>query len=227
MRLMYAAHIVAGSVALVSGYVALFAPKGARVHRRGGLVFAFAMLAMASLGATMAALQAGEGSVIAGVITCYLVITGLVAVRRPGWWSPRLDVALTLLALGVGLTSLALGFDTLWSPSGRRDGLPPFPFFMFGVVGLLAGAGDVRMLRAGGVRGARRLARHLWRMCWALWIAATSFFFGQAQVIPKPVRIMPLLAVPVLAVMVTMLYWLWRVRVRRSPRSVVRVAVPG
>ena len=57
------------------------------------------------------------------------------------------------------------------------------------------------------------LRRHLWRMCFALFIAALSFFIGQARVFPKPVRIFPLLALPVLAVLVTMLYWLWRVRV--------------
>ncbi|MDQ3518536.1 MAG: hypothetical protein M3466_09030 [Gemmatimonadota bacterium] len=38
---------------------------------------------------------------------------------------------------------------------------------------------------------------------------------------PKPVRIIPLLALPVLAVLVTMFYWLWRVRIRRSFRGIV------
>jgi hypothetical protein len=97
-----------------------------------------------------------------------------------------------------------------------RDGLPPFPYFLYGVIGVLAGVGDARMIRAGGLTGAPRLARHLWRMCGALWIAAASFFWGQAKVIPQPIRIMPLLSVPVLAVLVTMLYWLWRVRLRRA-----------
>ena len=60
-------------------------------------------------------------------------------------------------------------------------------------------------------------------MCFALFIAALSFFIGQAQVIPKPIRIMPLLALPVLAVLLTMLYWLWRIRVRRSLRGIVRI----
>ena len=89
-----------------------------------------------------------------------------------------------------------------------------FPFFVFGTVGLLAGIGDVRMLRVGMLRGAPRLARHLWRMCFALFIASGSFFLGQAKVFPKPIRIIPLLAVPVVAVLVMMVYWLWRIRVK-------------
>jgi hypothetical protein len=64
-------------------------------------------------------------------------------------------------------------------------------------------------------------------MCFALFIAALSFFIGQAHVFPKPIRIPGLLVLPVLAVLVTMLYWLWRVRIRRSLRGIVRVSAPG
>jgi hypothetical protein len=35
---------------------------------------------------------------------------------------------------------------------------------------------------------------------------------------------MPLLVLPVLAVLVTMLYWLWRIRVRRNRRGLVERA---
>jgi hypothetical protein len=61
-------------------------------------------------------------------------------------------------------------------------------------------------------------------MCFALLIAVMSFFLGQARVIPKPFRIPALLALPVLAVLVLMLYWMWRVRFRRSFRGIVVVS---
>ena len=48
-------------------------------------------------------------------------------------------------------------------------------------------------------------------MCFALWIAALSFFLGQADEFPAQLRIYPLLAVPMLVVIVLMLYWLVRV----------------
>ena len=63
-------------------------------------------------------------------------------------------------------------------------------------------------------------------MCFALFIAALSFFIGQARLFPEPLRIMPLLALPVVAVLVTMLFWLWRMRVRRNARGVVGVGSP-
>lgn len=132
-----------------------------------------------------------------------------------------------LVALVLGLTSIIVGFEVLASASGARGGIPPFPFFMHGAVALLGSAGDVRMIRAGGLRGAPRLTRHLWRMCWALWIATASFFLGQAKVIPEPVRIPALLAFPVLAVLVTMVYWLWRVRSRRTHVGTLGVSLRG
>lgn len=60
-------------------------------------------------------------------------------------------------------------------------------------------------------------------MSFALFIAALSFFIGQARVFPQPIRILQLLALPVLAVLVTTLYWMWRIRIRRSFRGIVHV----
>ena len=68
------------------------------------------------------------------------------------------------------------------------------------------------MMLAGGLQGAQRIARHLWRMCFSLFIASGSFFLGQAKVIPKPIRIFPVLALLALLPLVLLLYWLVRVR---------------
>ena len=224
MRLTLLVHIVAGGLALLAGFLALYTAKGATLHRRAGTVFVYAMLAMCVAGV---AVTVGRGvapslNVPAGVLTAYLVITALTTVRPLAEGSRWLDLGLMLVALAVGLTSLGFGFEALAS-GGKRNGMPAFPFLMFGVVGVLAGAGDLRVIRSGALRGASRLARHLWRMCFALFIAALSFFIGQAKVIPKPVRIPGLLALPVLAVLVAMIYWLWRVRIRRSFRGIARV----
>jgi peptidoglycan/LPS O-acetylase OafA/YrhL len=69
----------------------------------------------------------------------------------------------------------------------------------------------LRVLLVGRIQGAQRIARHLWRMCFSLFIASGSFFLGQAKVIPKPIRILPLLAIPALLPLALLLYWLVRV----------------
>ena len=224
MRMIYLVHIAAGTLGLLAGYTALYSAKGAVLHRRSGMLFVYAMLAVCIAGTTIAAVRnvAPALNVPAAVLTSYLVITSLLTVRAAPTRSRWLDLGLMVMALATGLTCLVFGFEAIASPDGKgRNGMPAFPFFMFGVVGTLGAVLDIRMMRSGPLKGASRLARHLWRMSFALFIAALSFFIGQAQVFPKPIRIMPMLALPVLAVLLTMFYWLWRVRIRRSLRGIV------
>ena len=220
-------HITAGSLALLAGYVALYASKGATLHRKSGMLFVCAMLTMSLFGMTIAAVRgvAEAINIPAGLVTAYLVITSLTTIKPLPAGSRWLAIGGMVVAFGIFLANLTFGIQGL-ANGGKRDGMPVFPFFLFGLVGLLGGAGDLRMLRSGPLTGAPRIARHLWRMCFALFIAALSFFIGQSKVFPEPIRILPLLGVPVLAVLVTMFYWLWRVRIRRSLRGLVGVSTP-
>jgi hypothetical protein len=158
------------------------------------------------------------------------VTTALTTVRPPTAGLRRVEAAAMLIALAVGLTSITLGFAALATPRGTRGGIPFVIFFMFGTVALLASIGDVRMMRSGRLRGVPRLTRHLWRMCYALWIAAASFFLGPrarvAKVLPEALLNPALLALPVLLVLVVMFYWLWRVRRKRSFRGGFGISAP-
>ena len=220
-------HITAGAVGIIAGFLALYAVKGASLHRKSGMVFVYAMITMTMTGGVIAAVASSDGVAIGAVLTAYFVITSLATVRPIDGWSRRVDVGLMVVALAIGVTSLTWGFETVASASGRREGLPPFPFFMTGIVGLVAAVGDARMITSGPLRGASRLSRHLWRMCWALWVASGSFFLGQMKVMPKPMRIVPLLAIPAVFPLLMLVYWLWRVRVRRTSRGIVGVRVPA
>lgn len=224
MEATYFVHILAGSLGLISGFVALYAAKGASLHRRSGRAFVCAMLAMCFFGGLITSIRgiATALNLPAAIMTGYLVITGFTTVRPPFAGSRWLHLGLMLVALVVGTIVLTFGFEAI-ANGGSRKGMPAFPFFLFGLAGVLGSIGDFRMLRAGGIQGSSRINRHLWRMSLALLISALSFFIGQAKVFPKPIRIMPLLALPILAVLVTMLYWVWRVRVRRILRGTVVV----
>ena len=218
---MYAVHIIAGSLSLVAGYAALYSAKGGALHRRAGMLFVVAMLTMSCFGVAIAITRdvAQAINLPAGLLTAYLVVTALTTVKPPINGARPLAAGAMLVALGVGVASMSFGFEAI-ANGGLRNGMPPFPFFMFGVIALLGFVGDVRLLHSAPLRGASRIARHLWRMSFALFIAALSFFIGQAKVIPEPIRIRPLLALPVLAVLVTLLYWMWRVRFRGSLRGI-------
>jgi hypothetical protein len=104
------------------------------------------------------------------------------------------------------------------SPHGVLKGVPFQMLFFLATILMLAAAGDVRIMRLGMPRGGPRLARHLWRMCFALFIAAGSFFSIRARVakvLPEPFTTGPMRALPILLLFGAMFYWLWRVRSRR------------
>ena len=78
-----AVHILAGSLALAFGFVALYAAKGARVHRKSGMLFVYAMLPMCAFGIVIAVVRgvAPAVNIPAALLTAYLVITALTTVR--------------------------------------------------------------------------------------------------------------------------------------------------
>jgi hypothetical protein len=73
---------------------------------------------------------------------------------------------------------------------------------------------DVKAIMRGGVSGAPRLSRHLWRLGFALFIATLSLFVGQPQVFPERLRDSHLLVGPVLLVAAMVLFWLVKIRLR-------------
>jgi uncharacterized membrane protein len=224
MRMILLAHIVAGGLGLTSGYVALYAAKGATLHRRSGMLFVCVMLTMSVTAMLISAVE-GVAPVInvpSALLTFYLVVTGLTTVRPPAAGSHRLDIAAMLMAFAVGVGCFVLGVTSA-AKGGAAAGMA-YPLFMFGLVALLASRGDLRMIRAGGVRGSSRLVRHLWRMCFALFIASIAFYGGQGRV-PEVLRVPALLAAGVLLPIVAMSYWLWRLRTR-SVRGTVHVSAP-
>jgi uncharacterized membrane protein len=216
-------HIAAGGLAIVLGAVALSVKKGGTLHRRSGLLFVYAMLVMGT-SASIMALRHGlaDGNVMAGVMTVYFVGTALTTVRPVSRWTSRINAAALTVAIGLALLAIAGGVRAVNSPDLSPGGVNArtigvMPFFLATVL-LLAATGDVRIMRGGLPRGGPRLARHLWRMCCALFIAAGSFFSIRervARVLPDPFTTGPMRALPILLLFGAMFYWLWRVRGRR------------
>jgi hypothetical protein len=208
-------HFAAGLIAIVAGTIALAVAKGGRLHKRSGVVFTWAMVVLGLTAAGIGTYEQRPGQVFAGLLVVYLVFTAMSAVRPPTGIGRRLDAALMLVAFGYAVASLYGGVHEWLDPTVQVTGRPRIvPPLVIGTVMSLAAIGDLRAIRAGGLRGSRRLARHLWRMCFALFVATGSFFLGQMRFVPEPVRIVPLLLVLGFAPILFLFYWLWRVRVR-------------
>jgi hypothetical protein len=187
------------------------------------MIFVYGMLALSITGTVMAVMKSQRGNIIGGLIAFYMVTTGLLTFRRRDEKSLWIDSSAMVLGIAIGIRSLGLGFEVANSPSGRINGVPPAPLFVFGAVALLAGLGDIRMILSRGLQGRHRLVRHLWRMCFSLFIASGSFFLGQAKVFPKSMRIYPLLAIPAFLPLVFMVYWVVRVSLTKwRPRTAIQ-----
>lgn len=217
-----AIHFTAGLASIVSGTIALSAAKGGRLHRRSGMVFTSAMLVLGLTAAGIGAYESRPGQVFGGLLAAYLVFSAMTTVRPMPGIGRRLDVALMILVLALAGAMLYGGVNEWLDPAVEVAGRPRVvPPLIAGTVLLLAAIGDLRAIRAGGLRGPRRLARHLWRMCFGLFVATGSFFLGQMTFIPGPARILPLLLVLAFAPILFLVYWLWRVRVRGRLNGIV------
>ena len=200
-------HIAGASVAMIAGAVALIARKGDRVHRAAGVVFVVSMVIMLAVAAGTSPLlpDPQPGQVYGGIFVIYLVATAWMTVKRPEGQVGRFElwacISAALLALA-GVLGAILGDAPAWA---------------FAAIGGFAVLCDVRVLRRGGVSGPSRIARHLWRMCAALFVATGSFFFGQADEIPAYLR-GPLTTVLGLAPLGFLLFWIVWVRFSRAFR---------
>jgi hypothetical protein len=186
-------------------------------------VFVYAMLTMALSGAGIAAITGVETSVVMGGLAGYLVFTAFTAVR-PSMARPSVNLGTAVIAFVLAASLANLGARALPSPSGAIEGLPAPMAFVFAAVATLAGVSDVRLLMRPVLPPRAKLTRHLWRMCVALFVASASFFLGQAQVIPAPLRHPVLLALPVLTPLGALAFWAWRVRRWRTAMPVAVVS---
>jgi uncharacterized membrane protein len=204
-------HILAGTVGLLSGTFAIAVRKGSRLHRASGNIFTVAMLTLASSAFCLAIMKSQHGNIIGSLITFYMIATAWLAGRRRG--IGRLDLAALLVGTGGAFAVITLGVWTLHHPD--KNAPAAMCFFMAAVL-LLAAAGDIRMLARGDISGRPRITRHLWRMCFGLFIATGSFFLGQQQVFPAFLRGSVFLMVFAVLPFPLMIYWLIRVRFRNA-----------
>jgi uncharacterized membrane protein len=226
-------HIAGGTVGMLAGAAALMFRKGSRLHRLAGHAFFVSMLAMASIGAAVSPfLTSAEGDPrwfdsLAGAFAFYLVATGWTTVRRKPGTVGRFEIAALLFALLMAGAAVLLGMEAASRPTGSLAEFGAQGYYIFGGLFALAATLDLNLILRGGLSGAPRLARHLWRLCAALFIAAGAFFFGQQRVMPEFMQGSPLLSIPPFATLGLMVFWLVRIRFSKAiARLKLRASTP-
>jgi len=180
-------HICCGTLGLLSGIAALLFRKGSPRHVLAGKIFSVSMLAMAVGAVWLAIIKHQPSNIGGGILTFYLIGTAWLTARRKDGETSRLDWIVLLIPLTLGILTWMNGLKVVRSGASSQDGVPVGMMFFMGSIMLLAALGDIRMLVGDGVFGAKRIARHLWRMCFGLFIAAGSFFMGPSN---RPLRLL-------------------------------------
>lgn len=218
--LAFVLHVTGGFVALVSGYVALFAPKGGRIHRRAGKIFFISMLVMATFAAYLGLVVPGQiVSVFIAAFALYFVITSWLAATRtpaakPGW-ADRVALGASLvifLPFGIIAFQLLTKMPLPFKSAVPIEGPVLIALYTFTAILAIAVIGDARAA-FGRLAPTDRITRHLWRMCVGLAMATGSAFTnGFARLLPGPYHVPPAFFYPQFVPLILAVYWVIRVR---------------
>lgn len=214
-------HISAGIVGLISGTFAMTFRKGSERHRMAGDIFVVAMLTMGLCGSYLALLKHQTNNVFGGLLTFYLITTAWLSGKQRDEGPGIFDWGALAMALAIGTSLFTLGVRVMNGQAEGQAGVPIGMYFFMGSIPLLAAVGDVRVLARGGISGRPRLVRHLWRMCFGLFIATGSFFLGQQQVFPAALRKQYILAPLAILPLALLIYWVVRMKFTARWRSLI------
>jgi hypothetical protein len=221
----YALHIGSGSIGLASGLAAACARKGGYLHRKAGTVFVVSMLVTAMFAGFLAVVVPGQVvNLFIGTFVFYLVATGWMTVnRKEGTIGHSEKIALFVsLCLCAPFVILAFQLTTGMAPL-FKSAIPfkgPVLIAIYGFTAILAIAviGDAKLLFAGGIRGAPRIARHLWRMCVGLALAIGSAFTnGFARLLPGPYHVPAAFFFPQFLPLGLLIFWMLRLQLTGWP----------
>ncbi|MEW6982563.1 hypothetical protein AAD001_07905 [Colwelliaceae bacterium 6471] len=204
-------HTIAGSIAILSGFAALSVQKSASAHRTFGKIFVLAILFLGVTGIYVALSRSIMLSFVNGILLCYFVSTAWMTVKRRAGTVGNFEWIAFFVALSIVAMLITFAGIAAKSPDGKLNGFGPQVFYFFAIVASIAALFDLKMIINRGITGTQRIVRHIWRMCFPLFMSTAAFFLGQAKLMPEPIRKIEFLAIPVVVVLFAMAYWIIRV----------------
>ena len=209
-------HVAGGLLALLAGILAVASRKGGRLHASSGTWFAISMLVLGLTATILAQVKNEPALGLGGVFTCYFILTGWITARRRDGTTGKFEMFACAAAGGTAALLVWSGATAVTPPTPLGAG----PVYAVAAVCLLAGVGDLNVVLRKRMKPAQRLSRHLWRMCFAFFIATGSFFLGQQDVMPVELRGSPILFLLAFAPFALMLFWLARLRFAKPLRRI-------
>ena len=122
-------HVGGGSLGILSGYTAVFALKGAPLHRVFGTVFVVSMLIMAVMGLALSVWIRQTSNIIGGGLAAYLVATAWITVKRQAGTVGHAEIVLFVVALAITGLLVDWAWLAAMSAKGTYQGFRA-PFYL-------------------------------------------------------------------------------------------------
>lgn len=106
-------HITGGSIALVSGLMAMLFDKNKKNHRKAGLVFFWAMNTVAASAIGISSIKNNLFLLAIGVFSFYMNFTGYRAIKNKSMKYEWIDWTVTVFATGTAVFMLSTGNTVL------------------------------------------------------------------------------------------------------------------
>lgn len=124
-------HIISGSIALITGPIAMFNQDGGKLHRKSGIIYFYSMLVIFVSSIILSIVRENWFLFMVGIFSCYLVMTGYRALAlkmlHRGQKAEKIDWIIVIAAFLAGIGLMVMGVWMFWS-QGNSFGLVPFIF---------------------------------------------------------------------------------------------------
>ena len=104
LRMMLLVHVLTAAIALVTGYIALYAAKGSTLHRKSGILFVYSMVTMEMFAVVVNVFEGEDWG--GGLVVAYFVVSALTTVRPATERRRWLEIGGMLVAAFLGVASL-------------------------------------------------------------------------------------------------------------------------
>ncbi len=200
-------HTPAGTVGLVAAVVALFAIKGASLHRKAGRYFTVSMLIMLIAGFIAATIKDSPGDMLLSAVVMYTVFTAWLTAQRKHGETGLLEKAAIIWIVVVGIAALVLSADP------GEAGTPDIYLFWAGFA-VFCAIGDLRNLQRAGLTSIQRVIRHVWRIGFSLVWTALALTDKIVKTLGENVKEMPvdqlfyIVGIPTMLMLTVTMYWI-------------------
>ena len=171
------AHAVFGSLALLTGLIALLVKKGSIIHKRFGRLFYYSMLITACLALFVSTLPGHQSPFlfVIGIFSSYFILTGYRAIRFKNKNPQLIDFIISWVMIITGLAMISVPMIV----SHELDKV----LAVFGFAGLMFSIQDVMIYRKNETLKQSWLKIHLGKMMGA-YISAVTAFVVVNQLLP-------------------------------------------